>query len=338
MKVKIAIVGEAWGEQEEAARAPFVGPAGWELNKMLGEAGIHRADCFLTNVFNIRPRPTNDIENLCTSKDTGLVQLGPLRAGKYIKAEYAGELERLKTELASVEPNLTIALGNTAAWALLGTSGISKIRGTVTVDRQGRKCLPTYHPSAVQRDWSLRTVTILDLKKAERESHFPDLRRPERTVYIEPTLADMEWYYETYLKSAREISFDIETARDQITCIGFSPDERTAIVIPFNDPRRDRGNYWAEQADEIQAWGFVRRVLDSPQPKFGQNGLYDINFLWAKYGIPVRNYEDDTMLLHHALQPESEKGLSFLGSVYTNEASWKLMRARGKVKTIKKDN
>jgi hypothetical protein len=39
------------------------------------------------------------------------------------------------------------------------------------------------------------------------------------------------------------------------------------------------------------------------------------------------------MLLHHALQPESEKGLGFLGSVYTNEASWKLMRTS----TIKRD-
>jgi len=43
------------------------------------------------------------------------------------------------------------------------------------------------------------------------------------------------------------------------------------------------------------------------------------------------------MLAHHALQPESEKGLGFLGSVYTNEPSWKLMRARGKG-TIKKEN
>jgi hypothetical protein len=41
------------------------------------------------------------------------------------------------------------------------------------------------------------------------------------------------------------------------------------------------------------------------------------------------------MLLHHALHPESEKGLGFLGSVYTNEASWKLMR--GKSETIKRE-
>jgi hypothetical protein len=64
--------------------------------------------------------------------------------------------------------------------------------------------------------------------------------------------------------------------------------------------------------------------------------MYDLHFLWRGYGIPTVNCDDDTMLLHHSLQPESEKGLGFLGSVYTNEASWKLMRARGKT-TIKRD-
>jgi len=77
-------------------------------------------------------------------------------------------------------------------------------------------------------------------------------------------------------------------------------------------------------------------VLNSDRPKSAQNGLYDLSFLWRSYGIAVKNYQHDTMLLHHALQPESEKSLGFLGSLYTNEASWKLMRQRGKT-TIKRD-
>jgi hypothetical protein len=77
-------------------------------------------------------------------------------------------------------------------------------------------------------------------------------------------------------------------------------------------------------------------VLGSDQPKVAQNGLYDLSFLWRSYGITVRAFQHDTMLLHHALQPESEKSLGFLGSIYTGEASWKLMRARGKT-TIKRD-
>jgi hypothetical protein len=200
----------------------------------------------------------------------------------------------------------------------------------------GFKCLPTYHPAAILRQWDLRAVSVLDLAKANRESEYPEIRRPERTIYIEPTLTDLEWYYVTYLAAAKSITFDIETAGEQITCIGFAPDDKSAIVIPFVDPRKEGGSYWATPGDEACAWTYVRNVLNSPQPKIAQNGLYDIHFLWRSYGITVNNFEDDTMLLHHSLMPESEKGLAFLGSVYTNEASWKLMRQRGKT-TIKRD-
>lgn len=335
MTYKIAIVGEAWGAEEEAQRVPFVGASGWHLNQMLEEAGIHRADCFLTNVFNLRPPGGNDVENLCTDKSDGLVKLGPLKPGKYINAKYASELQRLQLELESICPNITIALGNTAAWAIIGQGGISKIRGTV-INGSGSyrklKVLPTFHPAGILRDWSLRPVTVLDLAKAKRESEFPEIRRPERTVYIEPTLDDLEWYYENFITHARSLSFDIETSGEQITCIGFGIDKTSAICVPFRDVRQVTGphvgSYWPTKEAEMVAWQYVRRVLSLPVPKYGQNTLYDINFLWTRYGIPVVNYADDTMLLHHALQPESLKGLGFLGSVYTNEGSWKLMNRR----------
>lgn len=336
MSQQIAIVGEAYGEHEERQRIPFCGPSGYELTKMLGEAGIHRADCFLTNVFNVRPRPTNDIENLCTDKASGYLRLGPLKAGKYPRVEYVNEFERLERELNEVGANITIALGNTAAWFLLGNSGISKIRGTVTQDRFHRKTIPTFHPAAILRDWSFRHVTVLDLIKASRESKFPEIRRPEREVWIEPTLADMELFYENYLAHADEISFDIETFGSQITCVGFAPGPSIALVIPFHDPRKPSQSFWSSLGEEAQAWNFVRRVLALPCRKLAQNGIFDITFLWKGYGIPVTNFSDDTMLLHHALQPESPKGLAFLGSCYTNESSWKMMRTRGNT-TIKRD-
>jgi hypothetical protein len=303
---------------------------------MLSEAGIHRADCFLTNVFNLRPRPTNDIENLCSSEKAG--GYPPLRTGKYLRPEYFPEVHRLLKELRDIKPNVTILLGNTAAWALLHNTGIRKIRGTIVGSTviPGLKCIPTYHPAAILRQWDLRAVTVLDLAKAKRESDFPGIRRPERTVYIEPTLTDLEWYYNEYISRATSLTFDIETAGNQITCIGFAPDSRSAIVVPFVDPRKPEASYWGTLQDELAAWAFVRKVLSHPCKKSGQNTLYDIHFLWRGYGIPVVNYDEDTMLMHHALQPESEKGLGFLGSVYTNEASWKIMRTRGKT-TIKRD-
>jgi uracil-DNA glycosylase len=336
----IAIVGEAYGEQEERARMPFVGAAGYELSRMLEEAGIRRADCFLTNVFNIRP-DKNDIESLCGPKADALPGMPAIKNGKYIPSKYASELSRLYNEMSSVRPNVVVALGNTATWAILYNTGISKIRGTITQSMapKGFKVLPTYHPAAVLRDWSLRPVTVLDLAKAKRESTFPDIRRSQVTVHIAETLADMEFFYAEHLVSAASLAFDIETSGNQITCIGFAPSRDISLVIPFVDNRNtdegSRGSYWRTARDEALAWDFVRRVLDLPCPKFGQNTLYDIHFLWRGYGITVRNYADDTMLLHHALQPESLKGLGFLGSVYTNHSSWKTMRT--KVLTLNKD-
>lgn len=333
MGYKIAIVGEAWSAEEAKARAPFVGAYGQELTRMLAEAGIHRADCFLTNVFNVKPEPNNDVENLCTDKTNGIVEFGALKAGKYPRREYAPELERLKAELTSVKPNIIIALGNTACWFLLGNSGISKIRGTVTESRFG-KVLPTYHPAAVLREWSLRPVTVLDLAKAARESDYPHIQRLERTVYMEPELADLEWFYREHLANADRIAEDIETFGNQITCIGFAPSPSVSLVVPFVDNRKPGNSYWPTLEHEIAAWRWVKRVNALPAAKTFQNGMYDMNFLWH-YGVPINNPAEDTMLLHHSLQPESEKGLAFLGSVYTNEASWKL---RFRQSTIKRDS
>ena len=52
-------------------------------------------------------------------------------------------------------------------------------------------------------------------------------------------------------------------------------------------------------------------------------------------GIKVYGAVEDTMFAHHALQPEMLKGLEFLGSVYTDEGSWKSDHRR--TKTIKRD-
>ena len=331
---QIMLIGEAWGADEERRREPFVGTSGQELTRMLKDAEINRSDCYLTNVFNLRPEH-NDLSTLCGSDRS--LGLPPLTKGKYLSPLYSGELDRLFAEIRSVGPNICVCLGNTPTWALLRSSGIRKIRGTVGwSDVGGVKCLSTYHPAAVIRDWTLRAVTVLDLRKARRESEFPEIRRPHRLIYIEPSLEDLEDFYQEYLIGAPRIAFDIETFQDQITCIGFAPSSRIAIVVPFVDPRCSGSSYWSSTDVEVAAWRWVSRVLSLPCPKAAHNGLYDIHFLWRSYGIDVTNFEDDTMLLHHALQPESEKSLGYLGSIYTDEASWKMMRARGKT-TIKQD-
>jgi DNA polymerase len=341
MKNKIALVGEAWGEHEERERAPFVGPAGWQLNSMLKEAGIARHECFLTNCFNLRPRPNNKIENLCGSRKDVRHSFPPLSSGKYIRDEFLPEIERLYAELNEVNPNIIVCLGGTASWAILRDGRISKLRGAVANSPVlvGKKCLPTFHPSYIlQGGYEARHVTILDLQKARRESEYPEIRRPQRTIYTEPLLDDLDHFYERHILRAKSLAVDIETRGDQITCIGFAPGIDVALVVPFEDLRKPGGRYWGSLEAEVSAWKWVRRTLDSPIEKVFQNGLFDMHRLWRSYGIPVRNACHDTMLLHHALQPESPKGLDYLGSVYTSESAWKLgIRLKHKG-TIKKED
>jgi uracil-DNA glycosylase len=329
-KVDVCLVGEAWGEKEEEVGKPFVGTSGWLLDQMLGAVGIDRKECLVTNCFNLRPRPNNDIKNLCGQKPLGIPGIPPLAPGKYILAQYAPELERLYDEIRAADPNIIIALGATAAWALLHSTGIRGIRGATTVTcqsvsaRLGRsyKVLPTYHPAAVAREWSIRPIVIADLDKARRQSLTPEFRRPSRDIWLKPTLEDLATYDVQFIQKATILSADIETKQDQITCIGFAPSGGSCIVIPFFT--ESGANYWSTLTDELAAWSYVRRWL-ATKPTVFQNGLYDINFLWSRYGIPVPLAAEDTMLLHHAMQPELEKGLGFLGSVYTEEASWKAM-------------
>ncbi|MHA2085683.1 MAG: uracil-DNA glycosylase family protein [Candidatus Thorarchaeota archaeon] len=358
---KLMIIGEAPGSEEERAGKPFVGSSGQELTRMLTEAGLNRDQIYLTNVFLDRPPGNKFQDEWCRGKKEVSQQykeiLPSLQAacpevtwpstytwnliaqGKYLMPEYLPELFRLKGEIEQVSPNLIVPMGGTPTWAVLGVGGIGKLRGVITESSlvPGIKVLPTWHPAYIQRVWDQRLIAITDLMKAKQECEFPEIRRPERFVTINPTIKDMV-DYEPRIRGAKVLAFDTETAHRQITCISFAPSAERAIVIPFVDKSKSGYNYWATPAEEVQAWRIVARWLDLPMPKLAQNGLYDLQYLWRVHGIPIRNFLEDTMLLHHSIYIELKKDLGFLGSVYTDEASWKLMRQRSSDVVEKKDD
>lgn len=328
---KIAIIGDCYNEQEAMYRTPFVGGSGDQLNSILIDAGIDRKDCYLTNVFNLRP-DRDDIDRFCCtrSEGRGISGRSALSAGRCVEQAYSRELDRLFADLERVRPNIAILLGNVPCWALLDRQNISKIRGTITPSHflPWLKCLPTYHPSAVNRQYDLRHTTVLDFIKSRVESVFPEIRKPQVEIWLEPSIQDLYKFEAEYISNAKFLAFDIETAMDQITCVGISPDIQHSIVVPFVDSRKPFGNYWNTPEEEKLGWDWLAKILASPIPKVGQNGLYDIQWLWARAGIPINNYAHDTMLLHHALYPEASKSLDFLGSIYTNHSAWKSERPK----------
>ena len=374
----IFILAEARGESEARFNSTLIGASGIELLRMMGEAGlidfspvdrdlIHRyyqstdnkhvievwknhPEVFRTNVFNLHP-PSNDMRHLIGPKSSALPgypnlvlpkgksKLNP--GGNFVRAEFVPELERLGDELVSHNPNLVVCLGNVALWALTGKTGITKLRGTTlssSLTVADFKLLPTYHPAAVLRNYDLRPTVIADLMKAKRESTHAEIRRPQREIWIEPGLGDIQDFIHRYVRRDELLSVDIETSGTRITCIGLAPNPGVAIVIPFDDERQPGGNYWKSAVDEGLSWGLIKGVLEDPTiPKLFHNGLYDISFIWRSMRIKVLSAEHDSMLLSHALQPESLKSLGYLGSIYSDQESWKGMRRKATT-TIKRDS
>ena len=368
---KMLIVGEAWGEQEEACRQAFVGSSGQELWRMLGEAtpGGTEQDGWIrgakaqrygnawigsrrewmeeqgiafTNVFALRPLG-NKIESLCETKkeNKGASPADQLARGLYLKKEYSGELLRLADEIRAARPNLLLPMGNTAAWAVLRSSAIGSIRGTVASGHPAGvapeyKVLPTYHPAGVLRQWSWRLIVVADLMKAQREKETQEIVRPRRQVIINPTLGEVQWWWQQLVdQPPAGLAVDIETGNRQIKCIGFARDRANALVVPFVDLTKPEGSYWPTATAELEAWNLVRWILEFPVPKIFQNGVYDLQYI-LQLGLRPTQCLHDTMLRHHSLFPELQKGLGFLGSIYTNEASWKLMNRKKNAEQMEK--
>lgn len=374
-RARVVFVGEAWGESEDRHKKPLAGASGKELHTLLGKTmdttpdkHAFLAQChgrmfidsreewlashgfLFTNVMALRPKGNNFDLLCCKASEIedrpvynalaasyGLNPSKPhLSQGKFLQEQYFCELERLREELREASPNLVVALGAKAAWALLGAGNIGAIRGTVAPCTlvPGLKVLPTYHPAAIFRQYSFRPIVMADLMKAAREQEFPDIRRPKRWVLVDPTLEEIDEWMGEHLPKAHQLGVDVETGRNMIKCVGFATSPEHAMVIPFFDPRLPTGSYWPTLDLHRAARQRVQRILASPIPKVFQNGLYDIQYFLREQYI-LRNCEHDTMLRHHSLYPELQKGLGFMGSLYTNESSWKLLR--GKSEELKRD-
>jgi uracil-DNA glycosylase len=312
----------------------------------LADAGI-----FLTNVVNKHPAENKFDEHFCVDKSGAGAdyKLPPIDKGKYLKPELVEtELPRLFNEINSHDPNIVVCLGNKACWAVLQATNISALRGTVAAavaeQIRGRKVIATYHPSAVIRGrWDWRPIALADLMKANHEADFREIRRPKREIFINPSISEVEaWTRRVLEQPPQLLSIDIETKNQLITCIGFATAVDKAFVVPFagggqinSTASPSPGSYWQKRSEEYRAWICVKSLCESMIPKVFQNGVYDMQYL-LRLGFRVENASEDTMLLHHSLFPEMQKGLGFLGSIYTSEPAWKLMR-RKRADTVKAD-
>ena len=341
MKKKIVVVGGFMSNKEYGKGAVWSDGNAYNFKQALRVVGIDTSDCFFTNVFNMSPKGRYSWESFFTGKKDGVPHLKPIKKGKYLKQEYFQELNRLWKQIEGYDPNLVIACGDLATWATCtGDNPIDSARGRLTEGNSAisrRKVLPVYSSQQVQANFSYKMIQHFDLKKAAREIVSPEFHRPQRFLHIEPTLEDLEEFYQQYIIPSPNLSTDIETKGDMITCISFAPTLDRALVVPFFSEETEDGNYWPDYKSEYLAWVFCRRMLKLGKRVAGQNYQFDMQHELRSMGIPNPDFTDDTMLLHHVLQPELKKGLGFLASLYTEEIQWKGMHHVSHTdKTVKK--
>ena len=134
---RVMFVGEQPGDQEDLAGEPFVGPAGALLDKALAEAGIARADVYVTNAvkhFKWEPRGKRRIH-----KKPRVSEIKACRPW-------------LDAELRLVGPELIVCLGSTAAQSVFGPQfKLMRQRGQLLTTTEGTRAVATIHPSAVLR-------------------------------------------------------------------------------------------------------------------------------------------------------------------------------------------
>ncbi|HEV2531833.1 MAG TPA: UdgX family uracil-DNA binding protein [Phenylobacterium sp.] len=137
LHARLMFVGEQPGDQEEQARKPFVGPAGKVLDKALAEAGVPRAETFVTNAvkhFKHEPRGKRRLHKTPDAREVSACRWW------------------LENERRIVRPRVIVALGATAALSVFDKpTPIGKFRQQAIQLPDQAQGVVTYHPSYLLR-------------------------------------------------------------------------------------------------------------------------------------------------------------------------------------------
>ena len=163
----IMLVGESPGYDEERLGEPFVGKAGQKLDGILKAMGVERNNTYITNILKFRPAMPNQTTNNRQPTSEELAAFMPF----------------IHEEIKVVAPKVIIALGGTAAQALLASEeSVVNMRGEFH-DCDGVPLRVTYHPSYIlhneatsekRKIWEdmLAVMDLLQMPVSEKQRGF----------------------------------------------------------------------------------------------------------------------------------------------------------------------
>lgn len=224
-------------------------------------------------------------------------------------------------QIEAANPNMIIAMGELACWALTGQTKVQLRRGSIyqlkpTLTQRSRNVLVTLSLRDIYRENEVPFSYVQwDIGKAVKYRYLKTPFQPSEVIWIPKTITELENWWER-AKKAEFLTFDIETHHGYVTCIGFSHDGHEAISVPllfcdYGDVTT-RGLFYKK----------IKEILSSGIPLVNQNIKYDWTVL-EKWGFEVKNIVGDTMLMAHTIYSELPKDLGFLSSIYTDQPYYK---------------
>jgi uracil-DNA glycosylase family 4 len=150
---EIMFIGEGPGAREDEQGRPFVGASGKFLDQLLEQAGVTRADVWITNVVKCRPPGNrdplpNEVE-ICTSN-------------------------YLQHQIKIVNPSIIVTLGRFSMNLFFKGAKITQIHGQMR-KVEDRFVIAMYHPAAALHQIALKSTIMADFAK------LPELLKEART-------------------------------------------------------------------------------------------------------------------------------------------------------------
>ena len=318
IEAPILLLGEAPSTVEMKERRPFVGPAGTLLEQCLHAAGIARAECYITNVFEDRVYKKSAGQTNLHNKNGELLW----SQGKGFQELAQEEVEACLARIRASKAKIIVPLG-AVAMALVAPDkkNITKWRGTILKGMDGRKIVPSIHPAACLRgSYVWRYLIAADMKRVKLESQHPEVLLPKRLLITRPSFEEATEALRK-ARSAKSVATDIEVLTGHVSCFSIATQPSVGISIPIvGEGFRP---YWSPE-QEAEIWRLYGEIIEDPKiAKVNQNITFDLAFLLQRNHLVPAGLLHDPMVAHSIMNPALPKSLGTLCSLYTREPYYK---------------